>query len=139
MFQWTRRKQFWQPCQKVSDKKAKKFSIFSKTKKNVPSKTKTSSKISYGHAESSFDKHAAKNSDENAKIIRPLSERFEKKILLRNIRLLKTFHWTPRMQFWQPSQKNFVRTPENFSYNSKKINKCKSLKNNYPGNVSLDT
>ena len=70
--------QFWQPCQKVSEEKAKKFSLFSKTvRKKFPQK-QFSSKSSFGHAESSFVNHAAIVSDKLRKIFADCPKKIKK-------------------------------------------------------------
>ena len=76
VFQWTRRMQFWQPCQKVSDRKAlknSKFVILQNSQKIMSVKSNFSSKKFYGHAKNSFDRPAGKLC-QKAGNIRSLSE-----------------------------------------------------------------
>ena len=113
---------------KLTTKRRKSFRYSPKQKKTFPQKRKPPLRFPTDTQKAVLTTMLQKTLTKMRKKFAFCPKNLKKSILLRNIHLLKTFHWTLRMQFWQPSQKNFVRTPENFSYNSKKTNKCKSLK-----------
>ena len=99
-FRWRRRMQFWIPCRKIVDKRAKYFcSISVFVKKNFKNDS-FSSNCSSGHTDCSFD-NPKQYSTGNRKGSAQGSEFFGKKNVIP-----KNFLWKLKMQFWQHSCKN---------------------------------